>query len=49
MTKSVYIYFCNRTHLLDLQTKGDKDKDKKEARKAKQDLVAEFVGSNAEN
>ena len=47
VTKPVYVCFCNRIHLLNLQIKGGKDKE--EARKAKQDLVAELVGSKAAN
>ena len=48
MTKPEYVRFCNQIHLLDLQAnKGDKDGE--EARKAKQDLVAELVGSKAAN
>ena len=43
-TKPEYIRFCNHIHLLDLQAnKGDKDRE--EARKAKQDLMAELVGA----
>ena len=48
VTKPEYVRFCNQIHLLDLQAnKGDKDGE--EARKAKQDLVAELVGSKAAN
>ena len=48
VTKPEYVRFCNQIHLIDLQAnKGDKDGD--EARKAKQDLVAELVGSKAAN
>ena len=46
MTKPAYVRFCNRIHLLDIQIKVDKDRE--EARKAKQDLVTELVGSKAE-
>ena len=41
MTKSVYVRFCNQIHLLNLQAKGGKDR--KEVRKAKQDIMAELV------
>ena len=37
VTKPVYVRFCNQSHLLDLQAKGDKGGE--EARKAKQDLT----------
>ena len=47
VTKPVYVHFCNRIHLFDLQIKGGKDRG--EARKAKQDLVTELVGSKAAN
>ena len=41
----MYVRFCNQIHLLDLQIKRNKNRE--EARKAKQDLVAELVGSKA--
>ena len=47
VTKPVYVRFCNRNHLLGLQIK--KDKDREEARKAKQDLVTGLVGSKTAN
>ena len=47
MAKPVYVRFYNQIHLLDLQIKGNKDTE--EARKTKQDLVAELVGSKAAN
>ena len=48
VTKPDYVRFCIQIHLLDLQAnKGDKDGE--EASKAKQDLVAELVGSKAAN
>ena len=45
VTKPAYVRFCNQIHLLDLQAKGDKNRE--EVRKAKQDLMAELVGSKA--
>ena len=47
VTKPAYVCFCNQIHLLDLQVKGDKDT--QEVRKAKQELIAELVGSKAAN
>ena len=47
VTKPGYVCFFNQIYLLDLQTKGVKDKE--EARKAKQDLVTGLVGSKAAN
>ena len=43
VTKPVYICLCNQIHLLDLQVKGGEDSN--ETKKAKQDLMAELVGS----